>query len=76
MNKVHTKICRIFSQYKKNNRDNICDDESFSLLCDKTSVKIMNVDFRQDSILGKIRANMFSRMKTDMKAILEYEFEF
>ena len=70
------KICRIFSQYKKNNRDKIGDDESFSLLCDKTSVKIMNVDFRQDSILGKIRANMFSRMKTDMKAILEYEFEF
>ena len=70
------KICRIFSQYKKNNRDKICHDESFSLLCDKTSVKIMNVDFRQDSILGKIRANMFSRMKTDMKAILEYEFEF
>jgi len=76
LNKIHMKICRIFSQYKKNNRDNIYDDESFSLLCDKTSVKIMNVDFRQDSILGKIRANMFSRMKTDMKAILEYEFEF
>lgn len=76
LNKVHMKICRVFSQHKKDNADKICQDDKFSLLCDKTSVKIMNVDFRQESILGKIRANMYSRMKTDMKAILEYEFEF
>jgi hypothetical protein len=76
LNKVHMKIFRVYSQHKKDNADKICEDESFSLLCDKTSVKIMNVDFRQESILGKIRANMYSRMKTDMKAIVEYEFEF
>jgi len=76
LNKVYMKIFHVFSQHKKNNADKICQDESFSLLCDKTSVKIMNVDFRQESILGKIRANMYSRMKTDMKAIVEYDFEF
>jgi len=76
LNKVYMKIFRVFSEHKKNNADKICQDESFSLLCDKTSVKIMNVDFRQESILGKIRANMYSRMKTDMKAIVEYDFEF
>lgn len=54
----------------------IRDDESFSILCDKTSLKIMNVDFREDLIFGKIKSNMYSRMKTDMKGLVEYEFEF
>ena len=37
---------------------------------------MMSVDFRQETILGKIRTNMYGRMKTDMKALVEYEFEF
>jgi hypothetical protein len=70
------KLFRVYSEYKKSNADKISNDESFSILCDKTSVKIMNVDFRQESILGKIKTNMYSRMKTDMKVLDEYEFEF
>ncbi len=70
------KLLRLYIEYKKENADKIRDDESFSILCDKTSVKIMNVDFRQDAILGKIKTNMYTRMKTDMKGLLEYEFEF
>jgi hypothetical protein len=76
LNKVHMKLLRLFSQYKKENLDKINKDESFSILCDKTSIKMMNVDFRQESILGKIRSNMYSRMKKDMKGLIEYEFEF
>jgi len=76
LNKVHMKLLRVLIQHKKDNVDKIRDDEGFSILCDKTTFKLMNVDFRQESILGKIRANMYSRMKTDMKALVEYEFEF
>ena len=76
LNKVHMKLFRMFRQHKSDNSDKIQDDESFSLLCDKTCKKIMDVDFRQESILGKIRTNMYSRMNTDMKGLVEYEFEF
>jgi len=76
LNKVHMKLFRVFRQHKIDNSDKIQEEENFSLLCDKTSLKMMNVDFRQESILGKIRGNMYSRMKTDMKALVEYEFEF
>ena len=76
LNKVHMKLFRVFRQHKIDNADKIQEEESFSLLCDKTSLKMMNVDFRQESILGKIRKNMYTRMKTDMKALVEYEFEF
>jgi hypothetical protein len=76
LNKVHMKLLRVFIQHKKDNVDKIRDDEGFSILCDKTTLKLMNADFSQESILGKIRANMYSRMKTDMKALVECEFEF
>lgn len=76
LNKVYMKLFRFYTNYKKENADKIRDDESFSLLCDKTSIKMMNVDFRVEATLGKIRSNMYSRMKTDMKGLVEYDFEF
>ena len=76
LNKVHMKLFRVFRQYKMDNNDRIQEDEKFSILCDKNCKKIMDIDFSQETILGKIKSNMFSRMKTDMKGLVEYEFEF
>lgn len=76
LNKVYMKLFRVFGEHKKVNVDRLDNDESFSLLCDKTSVKMMSIDFREETILGKVKTNMYSRMKTDMKALVEYEFEF
>lgn len=76
LDKVYMKLHRVYMEYKKINAEKIRDDEKFSLLCDKTSVKMSGADFRQDSILGKIKTTMYTRMKTDMKGLVEYEFEF
>lgn len=76
LNKFHMKLLRTFSDYKRTYSDKIRDDERFSILCDKTSIKMMNIDFKQENILGKIKTNMYTRMKTDMKGLIEYEFEF
>lgn len=76
LNYVFIKISRAYSAYKKAHAAQIEDDERFSLLCDKTSVKLMAVDFSQDITLGKIKTAMYMRMKTDMKGVVEYEFEF
>lgn len=76
LNKVHMKLTRLFIDWKKTNSLQVNNDEKLSILCDKTSLKMMSVDFRQESILSKIRGNMYSRMKSDMKSLVEYEFEF
>ena len=76
LNRVHMKFLKTYSQYKKENDDRLRNEDKFAILCDKTSIKIMSIDFRQENILGKIKSNMYSRMKTDMKALVEYEFEF
>ena len=76
LNRVHIKLFNIFREYKKENSEKISCDENFSLLCSKTTIKMMDIDFRQETILGKIKTIMYSKMKTDMKALVEYEFEF
>ena len=76
LNRVHTKLYRVFLEWKKENKGNIEEDEKMSLLCDKTTCKMMDIDFSQESILSKIRSNMYARMKVDMKSYIEYEFEF
>jgi len=76
LNRVHMKLAKYFSEWKKTQNDGKNRNDSFDTTCDKTLVKIMSVDFKQDYVLSKIRSSMYSRMKTDMKALVEYEFEF
>ena len=74
--RVQMKISKAFHEWKKQRAIRIRDDESFAILCDKTLIKIMGNEFKQDSTFGKMRAVMYNKMKTDMKAMIEYEFEF
>jgi hypothetical protein len=74
--RVQMKISKAFHEWKKLRATRIRDDESFAILCDKTLIKIMGNEFKQDSTFGKMRAVMYNKMKTDMKAMVEYEFEF
>jgi len=74
--RVQMKISKAFHEWKKQRATRIRDEESFAILCDKTVIKIMGNEFKQDSTFGKMRAVMYNKMKTDMKAMVEYEFEF
>lgn len=76
LNKVHMKIMKAFYDWKKTKEADIKSNDSFAIMCDKTTVKLMSVEFKQESILSKVRSAMFAKMKTDMKALIEYEFEF
>ena len=76
LNKVHTKILKAFCDFKKERIQEIRASDTYSIKCDKTMVKIMSVEFKQESILSKVRSMMFAKMKTDMKALVEFEFEF
>ena len=69
------KISKAFCEWKKKNQDMLNTDK-MAILCDKATVKLMSQEFKQESTLSKIRSIMYSKMKTDMKALVEYEFEF
>jgi hypothetical protein len=76
LNKIHLKISKTFYDWKKKNNNDISENENLSIICDKTLVKLMSVDFKNDTILSKIRNAMYNKIKTDMKVLVEYEFEF
>jgi len=76
LNKVHTKVLKAFCDFKKENIAEIRASDNYSIKCDKTMVKIMSVEFKQESILSKVRSMIFAKMKTDVKAVVEFEFEF
>jgi hypothetical protein len=76
LNKVQMKILRLFYDFKQANALDIRGSDSYSIKCDKAFVKIMSVEFKQESMLSKVRSMMFAKMKTDMKSLVEFEFEF
>ena len=76
LNKIHIKVVQVFYNWKTANIKEVKSNDSFATICDKTMVKIMSVEFKAESTLNKIRNLMYTNMKTDMKALVEYEFEF
>jgi hypothetical protein len=74
--KIHMKIVKTFYDWKNIKKNDVKNNETFSNLCDKTIVKLLSVEFNQENIYSKVRNMMYSRMKKDMKALVEYEFEF
>ena len=75
LNKVHTKVLKTFWDWKNSRKNEIKADEKLSNLCDKALVKLVSVEFKQDSIYLKARSMMYSRMKIDMKSLIEVEIE-
>lgn len=76
LNKMQMKISKNFYEWRKKNAEKIRDNDSLSISCDSGVLKIMSTEFKQDSTLSKMKSMMYNRMKTDMKALIEYEFEF
>lgn len=75
LNKIYMKLFRMFINFKKTIAEKISKDDKFSILCDKTCIKLTNIDFNQETILGKIRSNMYNKIKKDVKIFIDYEFE-
>ena len=70
------KIIKTFYDWKITKAAEIKESDKFAISCDKTLLKLMTPEFKQESVLSKIKSMMYQKMKTDMKALIEYEFEF
>jgi hypothetical protein len=75
LNIIQMKISKAFSEWKKTNKSKLSDDEPLNTLCDKALVKIMAPNFKQDATYIKVKHMMYNKMKTDVKTLVEYEFE-
>jgi hypothetical protein len=76
MNKVHFKIVKALSEWNKKNIDKINSSDKMAEIYTKAKIKLMGIDFKHEQTLSKVRLGIYNKMKKDMKALIEYEFEF
>jgi hypothetical protein len=76
LNKVHFKIFNILLEWKKQNFEKLNNSDQLEEMYNKAKIKLMGIDFKHDSTLSKIKLSIYNKMKKDMKALIEYEFEF
>lgn len=76
MNKFQNKMIKVLSDWKKNNQNNMNSSDKLCEQYNKSLMKIMAIDFKNEQTYNKIKSLFYNKLKTDMKAIIEYEFEF
>ena len=76
LNKVHMKVIKAFYDWRKTNSVEIKSNEKLTVICDKTLLKLMNVDFTNDNTLSRMKCAIYAKLKRDVKSLVEYEFEF
>uniref|UniRef100_A0A6C0ARF8 C2H2-type domain-containing protein n=1 Tax=viral metagenome TaxID=1070528 RepID=A0A6C0ARF8_9ZZZZ len=75
-NKIHMKFIKIFCEWKKNHSKEIKESYQLASLCDKTTTKLMTIELKVEAIFNKLRTILYNTTKKDIKAFVEYEFEF
>ena len=76
LNIVQMKISKKLYEWKKTHSEKIKEDENLQEMYDKAISKLMSIEFKQESLLVKIKSMMYNKMKKDVKGLIEYEFEF
>lgn len=66
LNNLEFKITKALNEWRKINKDIIYSSDKMATLYDKTVLKIVSQDFKQEATLNKIKNMMYNKMKTDM----------
>ena len=64
------------SKWKLANQHNFHDNTKMSDLFNKAVIKLMNLTFTQDANLSRIKNSLYNYLKSDLKSMIEYDFEF
>lgn len=74
--RIQGSLLKELSNWKTQNKEYIDANDHMYILYNKTIMKLMDITFSKDTIFGKIKANLYNYLKTDLKNLFEYEFEF
>jgi len=74
LNKIHSKIVKILREWKSKNEEKLNTNDGLMELYNKGIVKLMNVDFKNNLILNKIKSNIYNNIKKNMGNLIEYEY--
>lgn len=74
--KIQSKILSELSKWKLSNKEKIEEDDKTSEQFNKALIKLMNISIvAHDVNVGRIRNNLYSYLKMDLKNLIEYDFQ-
>ena len=76
LKKIQNKFLEELTSWKKANQDKIDDSDKISENFNKAIIKLMSMSFTQDPTMGRMKNGLYNYLKTDLKSLIEYEFEF
>ena len=73
---VQNAMIKELTKWKADNQHKFDDNNKISILFNKAVIKLMNMSFSQDSNLSRIKNELYNYLKTDLKSVVEFDFEF
>jgi len=75
LNIIQFKISKAFSEWRKNNLQNLMENDNQSILYDKTFSKLMAPEFKKEATYNKYYTNIYNKIKKDINTcIVDVEF--
>jgi pterin-4a-carbinolamine dehydratase len=75
LKKIQSKLLSELSKWKLDNKTNIETDDKLSEQFNKALIKLLNITIvAHDVNVNRIRSNLYSFLKMDLKNLIEYEF--
>jgi pterin-4a-carbinolamine dehydratase len=76
LKKVQNKLLSELSKWKLDNKEKMEADDKISEQFNKALIKLLNITIvAHDVNVSRIRNNLYTHLKTDIKSLIEYEFE-
>ena len=66
---IHFKIVKELIEWKNKRGISVDECEKTSQIYNNALMKLMTIDFKQETVIGKIRTNLYSNFKIDMRSI-------
>jgi hypothetical protein len=76
LKKVQNGMIQELTKWKIDNQHKFDENPKMCDLFNKAVIKLMNLSFTQDATFARIKNGLYNYLKTDLKSLIEYDFEF
>jgi hypothetical protein len=76
LTKIQKAMIQELTKWKEKNQHKFEDDNKLSVIFNKAVIKLMDISFTQDNNMSRIKNGLYNYLKTDLKSVVEFDFEF